>query len=120
MSKSKRLRERMAEHGLVHIMGTHTFGGPRRGSRFRALGPLWRARHEPDLDDATCCVRSPVGRRCRLSLISTPATAMPSMSSTQSANMNAPAHHKDIAPAEEIFRLQRTDETKVNERAFLR
>lgn len=28
--------------------------------------------------------------------------------------------HKDIAPVEEIFRLQRTDETKVNERAFLR
>jgi len=28
--------------------------------------------------------------------------------------------HKDIAPVEEIFRLQRTDEAKANERAFLR
>ncbi|MCG8273950.1 isocitrate lyase/phosphoenolpyruvate mutase family protein [Aquamicrobium sp. NLF2-7] len=28
--------------------------------------------------------------------------------------------HKDIAPVEEIFRLQRTDETKAAERAFLR
>lgn len=28
--------------------------------------------------------------------------------------------HKDIAPVEEIFRLQRTDETKACERAFLR